>query len=197
MDARFYSVKDEIRLIGFDDGPFSRDDRDVLVVGTVFRGGKFMDGAVSTKVSVDGCDATDKLLELIKDLRFKDVRIILLDGIAFGGFNVVDINRLFRDGGLPVIVVTRDLPDFAVIEKALSNLSDGKRRYETMMAAGHPRFVQVRDGSGVHIQCAGIDFEDASKVVRLSATRSLIPEPIRCAHLITQAIVLGQSRGKA
>ncbi len=184
-------------MLGVDDGPFARGDEDVLVVGAVFRGGQWMDGVVSTRVSVDGLDATDKLIELVKDTRFKDLRVVMLDGIALGGFNVVDINRLYAEGGLPAIVVTRDEPDFNDIKNALENLSDSGERWKYMMDAGEPRRVPTREGESVHIQHAGLEPGDADAIVKLCSTRSAIPEPIRVAHLIAQGVVSGQSRGKA
>ena len=36
----------------------------------------------------------------------------MLDGITYGGFNVVDIEELYRETGLPVIVIMRSCPDF-------------------------------------------------------------------------------------
>jgi len=192
----FYRVKDEVRILGLDDSPFKRSDSSVLVVGCVFRGGKFLDGVVSTRVEVDGDDATDKLISLVKDIRFKDLRVILLDGIAFGGFNVVDINRLYGEGGLPVVVVTRDLPDFDKIRKALKYLPDWRRRWDYMVAAGDPVPVKLRSGR-VFVQFAGVCFSDVESIIKLSATRSLLPEPIRCAHLIGQGVVSGTSKGKA
>ncbi|MCK4491950.1 MAG: DUF99 family protein, partial [Candidatus Altiarchaeales archaeon] len=64
-----------------------------------------------------------------------------------------------------------------------------------MRKAGEPRKVETRENRFIHIQYYGISFEDAEKIVRLSATRSLIPEPIRAAHLIASGFVLGESRG--
>ncbi len=192
----FYSIKDEIRVVGFDDGPFKRGDSEVSVVGCVFRGGQFMDGVVSTRVAVDGLDATDKLIELLLGLRFKDVRVVMLDGIAFGGFNVVDIRRLYECSGYPVIVVTRDMPDFNEIRAALENTSDPEVRWEMMVDAGEPFFVATKGVKGVFAQAAGLSVKDCREIVSVCATRSLLPEPIRCAHLIASGITLGQSRGK-
>jgi uncharacterized protein len=193
----FYAIKDEVRIIGFDDGPFRRGDRETLIVGCAFRGGRWIDGVLSTKAEVDGLDATDRLAALMKASRFKDARVLMMDGIAFGGFNIVDINRLSRQTGLPTIAVTRDMPDFALIEAALRHLSDFETRWNLIKAAGRPRPVETRPLKSVYIQAAGIDFPDAEAVVKLSATRSLIPEPLRVAHLIAQGIVSGQSKGKA
>jgi hypothetical protein len=197
VNARFYSIKDEIRIIGFDDAPFQREDRSVLVVGAVYRGGGFMDGVVSTEVEVDGLDSTEKLSELLNNLRFGDVRIVMIDGIAFGGFNVVDIKSLNEATDLPVIVVTRDMPDFDGIWNALKHTQDPKKRRKLIEDAGEPMFVETAEEGGVYIQFSGINFDDAAKIVRMSSTHSLIPEPIRAAHLIAQGVSIGQSKGRA
>ncbi len=197
MDIHFYKLKDEVRILGLDDGPFDRGDDDVLVVGTVFRGGKWLDGVVSTRVKVDGMDATEKLTKLINDLRFKDVRIAMIDGIAFGGFNVVDIGELHKKTGLAIIAVTRDEPDFKEIKKALAHTDDAQGRYQLMIDAGTPMRVSTCGGGHAYIQCAGISEQDAKSIIKISATRSHLPEPIRAAHIIASGIILGQSRGHA
>jgi len=196
-EAKFYRIKDEVRLLGVDDAPFSRGDDSVLVVGAVFRGGSFMDGVLSTKVSVDGLDATDRISELVSGCRFKDLRVVLLDGLGFGGFNLVDAPELSEKTGLGVIAVVRRKPDYAEIKKALENLPDSERRWQIIEKAGEPVKVATKPGKHIFIQPHGITEEDAKEIIKLSATRSLIPEPIRVAHLIGQGIVLGESRGKA
>jgi endonuclease V-like protein UPF0215 family len=197
MPAKFYSIKDEVRILGLDDGPFKRGDRDVLIVGTVFRGGRWLDGVLSTRVTVDGLDATDKISELVKKCRFKDLRVIMLDGIGFGGFNLVDIQRLYDETSLPVIVVVRDMPDFNEIDSALDNLPEKKERWRCIQGAGRPVEVETKPGRSIHIQYTGIRLLDAKAIVKLSATRSLIPEPVRVAHLIARGVVLGESKGRA
>jgi endonuclease V-like protein UPF0215 family len=197
VPVRFYSIKDEIRILGVDDGPFRRGDRQTLLVGVVFRGGRWMDGVLSTKVAVDGLDSTDALSAMVRGCRFKDVRVIMVDGIAFGGFNIIDIHRLHRETGLPVIIVARDMPDFAGIEAALRHLPDFETRWALIKAAGKPEATETREGKRVYIQVAGIELRDAERIVKLSATRSLIPEPLRVAHIVASGIVSGQSKGKA
>ncbi|MFH1788202.1 MAG: DUF99 family protein [Candidatus Altiarchaeota archaeon] len=196
-DARFYRIKCEVRILGFDDAPFTRKDREVIIVGTVFRGGTILDGVLSTKVRVDGLDATDKIISLVSSCRFKDVRVIMLDGLGFGGFNLVDIKRVNEETKLPVIVVVRRKPDFKGIDKALDNLPDKDERVGIIKKAGEPVRAETSNGKHIYIQYTGINEEDAKEIVRISATRSLIPEPIRVAHLIGQGIILGQSRGNA
>ena len=77
-------LKKEIRVIGIDDSPFNKFKKGkVLVVGTVFRGGLFLDGVLSTKVNIDGNDSTKKITEMINKCKFKpQLQCIFLDGIA-------------------------------------------------------------------------------------------------------------------
>ena len=53
------SVKKEIRIIGFDDGPFiPRSKGKVPVVGVVYRGGNYLDGILKIEVEIDGMNST-------------------------------------------------------------------------------------------------------------------------------------------
>ena len=58
-------IKPEIRVVGFDDGPFKFGQKETVIVGAVFRGGDYLDGLISAKIKVDGMDSTEKLTEAI------------------------------------------------------------------------------------------------------------------------------------
>jgi uncharacterized protein len=108
-----------VRTIGFDDGPFDRASRgDVMVAGAVYRGPDF-DGLLVTRVRKDGFNATDKLCALLEASKFlPQLHYAMLDGIAFGGFNVVDVPLLRARIGLKVLVVVRRRPNLAAIRRA-------------------------------------------------------------------------------
>ena len=66
MSARVKMLKKEIRVIGIDDAPHKfKAKGNILIVGTIFRGGSFLDGILSTKASIDGNNATAQIIELI------------------------------------------------------------------------------------------------------------------------------------
>ncbi len=189
-------MKKEIRLLGIDDAPFDLKDETVLVIGTFFRGGEFMDGVLSTRVDVDGEDATLKSIEMVNKSKFKSqLQAILLDGIAFGGFNVVNIETIYKHTSIPVIVVVRKMPDFEKLEKTLQKLGM-EEKYLLMEKAGKPQEVALKRGK-IYIQTAGISFEKAKKLLQVCCTRSFVPEPIRVAHLIGAGVVKGESKGRA
>jgi len=190
----FDMIKKEIRILGIDDSPFNKfKDKKVLIVGTVYRGGVFMDGLISTSAQVDGDDATEKIIEMIKKTKHRpQLQVIMLKGVAVGGFNVIDIREIFKKTKIPVIVVMKDKPDLEKIEKALSNVKEGKKKMEQIRKTG--KIVKSRH---LYVQSAGISGRKISEIIGMTCTHGKIPEPIRVAHLIASGIVLGESRGRA
>jgi endonuclease V-like protein UPF0215 family len=183
---KFRAIKPEIRVLGVDDGTFTPHQGYAPVVGVVFRGGYWLDGVLSTRVKVDGFDATDKIAAMIADSpHYRQVRVMMLNGVTFGGFNVVDIKRLNALTELPVIVVTRDKPDFKDVHSALKNLPNSAERWKAVQNAGQVFEVQTRSRrEKVYIEISGIRESDARKILQLTSTRSNIPEALRVAHLI-------------
>lgn len=184
-------VKQEIRVVGIDDGVFIPHKKGVAdVFGVVFRGGYWLDGVMKTAVAVDGMDATEKIAEMIKaSPHYAQIRIIMLNGITFAGFNVVNIKKLSEFTNLPVIAVTREKPDFDDIRKALTHLPEGEERWKIIENAS--RLISVRSRAGeapVYVQVAGISREDAEKIVKETSTRSNVPEALRVAHLIASGL---------
>ncbi|MBI2523430.1 DUF99 family protein [Candidatus Woesearchaeota archaeon] len=186
-------LKDEIRVIGIDDSPFKKFKRgQVLVVGTIFRGGKYFDGILSTKVSIDGNNATKKISEMINNCKFKpQLQCIFLNGIAVGGFNVIDVKELNKKTKLPVVVIIRKKPNIEKIKETLIKINK-KNKIKLIEKAG-----SVIPVGEIYMQLTGISIEKAKEILKIVCTRSLIPEPIRIAHLIASGITDGQSRGKA
>jgi len=159
----------------------------------VLRGGAFLDGVLSTTVKVDGTDATQKIVEMINSSRHKNqLRAIMLDGITVSGFNVVDISKVNKETGLPVIVIVRREPDLEKVEAALEKFADKGERLAAIERAG-----PIKKYKSIYFQSVGLDEIDAKGIISLTITHSKIPEPIRIAHLIAGGVVKGESRGRA
>ena len=176
-------------MLGIDDGQFTPHTQGtVIVVGVVFRGGCWIDGVMHTYVEIDGLDATEKLALMINGSPHrKQLRVVMLNGVTFAGFNIVDIKRLNVATGLPVMVLTRDMPDLEAINQALKNLSESEERWRMVLEAGEIYEVACT-GSKIYMGLAGISLSDALKIVELTSTRSSFPEPLRVAHLIASGV---------
>ncbi|WP_422126488.1 DUF99 family protein [Thioalkalivibrio sulfidiphilus] len=181
-------------VVGFDDAPFARSHRgDVLVAGAVFAGAR-LDGVLSTRVRRDGANATGRLAACITASKFHaQLHAVLLQGIAFAGFNVVDLERLHRDTGLPVLVVARRKPSLAAIRRALlDHVPGGKRKWRLIEAAG-----PMEPLAGVFVQRQGIGETQARRLIENLQINGLMPEPLRVAHMIAGGVTTGKSRHRA
>ncbi len=184
-------VKPEIRVVGVDDGFFvPHMSGKCEVIGVVFRGGYWLDGVMRTQVEVDGLDATVKIAEMIaRSPHYGQLRVIMLDGITFAGFNVVNTAELSGKTRLPVIAITRKKPDFDDIHRALENLSFSEERWKAIKNADKiSRVVTHPREEAIFMQVVGMEVNVAKRVVKSTATRSNVPEALRVAHLIASGL---------
>jgi len=193
------SIKNEIRILGMDDAPFSpRSHKKVLVIGAVYRGGNFFDGVIKTWVTGDGLDATDNIAEAVNKSRHKkEIRVLMFKGVTIGGFNLIGIKKLREKTGLPIIIVARKKPNLKEISKALKNFKDYEKRWNIIKSTGEIYKVEIEKNKSIYYQFIGLEKSEAERIIRLSCTRSLIPEPLRVSHLIASAMVKGESKGRA
>jgi endonuclease V-like protein UPF0215 family len=185
-------VKPEIRVLGIDDGRFIPHSKSqVHLVGVVFRGGYWLEGVMSTTVTVDGMDSTERISKMVtSSSHYKQLRVIMLNGVTFGGFNIVDIQKLNRHTGLPVIVVTQKKPCMSEVQVALRNLSNSEARWQTILNAGELYIMDAARGKKqLFVEIAGISKELAQKIISLTSTRSNLPEALRVAHLVASGIM--------
>lgn len=194
-------LKPESRIIGFDDGPFEPHARGspVPVIGVVMRAGHYVEAVLRNDVQVDGTDGNEILEKMLLNSRYLlQLKGILIDGIALGGFNVIDIYRLSERTQLPVLSVTRDKPDMERIFLALEkHFQDSQERIDIVKKGELVEFTFNSDRDvSLWGKYAGTDFDGAMEILRLTTIRGAMPEPLRLAHLIGSAIVTGESRGR-
>jgi hypothetical protein len=214
-----------MNVIGFDDGPFPRDHRgDVLLVGVVCSDTR-VDGIVSGRIRRDGANATRAMVDLVRKSQFgAHLQAVLLQGIAVGGFNVVDIHALSKALRIPVLVVVRKAPDLAAVKRALFSdvphmrprVRGAKEKWALIQKAGEVELLGPsqralrRDGSReraptgiktpvprLYIQRVGLSMDEARRIVASTTLHGNVPEPLRLAHLIAGGIASGTSRGRA
>jgi hypothetical protein len=187
-------IKSEIRILGVDDARFERGrDEWTRLVGVVFRGGRWMEGCIQIPIRVDGDEVTLRLAQMVKKSpHYGQLRIIMTRDTIFGGTNVLDLPRLFEATQLPVIAVSDSKPDMLQVRKALRKINpdEWKQKYARLISAGPIKVVESRPGRApVYLQWEGLPFQQTVELVRKTATRSRIPEPVRIAHLIASSFI--------
>ncbi|MCS6901204.1 MAG: DUF99 family protein [Myxococcales bacterium] len=182
-----------LRVVGFDDAPFRKVvGARVPICGVICANTRF-EGMVWGQVRRDGWGATNEICRLLIGGKFlPQVHLVLLDGLAFGGFNVVDLPRLAATLERPCVAVMRRLPNLAAVEAALQRLTRPAERMELFRKGGEIHQV----GSFVFQAVGAGPAEIARALTRLS-DRGNVPEALRLAHLIGSAVQRGQSGRRA
>jgi endonuclease V-like protein UPF0215 family len=190
-------MKSQIRILGIDDSPFSFDDGTTSAIGVVMRVPSYIEAVMRCEVEVDGSDANKQLAAMINSSRYKEqLKLVMLDGVALGGFNIVDIGRLFREIGVPIVTVTREEPDLVGMESALKEHFEDWRERLDVIRFGELHRIET-DHKPLFVKFIGLDLEDLKEIIELSIVRGALPEALRVAHLIATGFVHGESHGRA
>jgi uncharacterized protein len=172
-------------VVGVDDARFDPRRRgDVRLIGAVFSGDR-LDGVLSSTVRRDGTNATRRIARMIGGSRFApQLKAVMLQGIAFAGFNVVDVWALHRQLGIPVLIVARKAPDLAAIRRALlTHVPSGRRKWALIERAG-----PMEPAGNVWVQRAGLSLDETAALLAEHVRHGWLPEPLRTAHLIASAL---------
>lgn len=182
-----------IRVIGFDDAPFERENSGPVQLAGVICADTRFEGMIWGDVTRDGVDATEVLVQLLRGSKFyPQVNVVLLDGIALGGFNIIDLPKLSQLLSRPCITVMRHFPDMQAIDKALKNLSDYELRQQRLAAAG-----TIYQHQNFYYQVSGCEPASAARLLERVTDKGHVPEALRLAHLIGAAVINGQSSHRA
>jgi uncharacterized protein len=182
-----------LRAVGIDDAPFERRrGARVRLVGAVCAGTRF-EGLVTGEARRDGWNATDAVVHMLAGGKFlPQLHLVLLDGIAFGGFNVVDLERLAASLARPCVAVMRRPPHLPSIERALRLLPRAEQRLALLRRAG-----PIHERAPFFFQVRGAEPGPVAEALERLTDRGHVPEPLRLAHLIGAAIVRGESGRRA
>lgn len=183
-------MKHLLRVLAIDDGYFKpRQKGETILVGVVSRLDSRIEGILSTKVQVDGLDSTLQICSMLLNSKFSNqISFILLNGVNFAGFNIVDLKKLFARTGIPIIIVFRKMPRMHKIEAALSKFRDKRKRMRLIAQAG-----EIHHCNKIHFQVHATDAKTAAAVLRRTIKHSNLPEPLRLAHLIASGVSIGES----
>jgi len=181
-------AKPHPRVVGVDDGAFERGDRYAPIAAVALTLPEYVEAVRIGQVRVDGSDATERVVALVRRLGPIDgVRAVLVDGAVLGGFNVVDLAEVHRELGVPVVAVTRRAPDFAKIHAALRKWFPRSAAQRWRLLRAHRLFPVATEGEPILAAAVGCTMADARRLVTRSTVRGHWPEPIRLAHLVASA----------
>ncbi|RME51831.1 MAG: DUF99 family protein [Deltaproteobacteria bacterium] len=182
-----------IRVVGFDDAPFVRKRGSPVGVAGVVCADTRMEGMLWGRVTKDGLDATEVLCRLLGESKFyEQVHLVLIDGLAVGGFNLIDLPEMAHQLSRPCVAVMRTSPDLAAVKRALTRFEDAEARRALLKRGG-----AIHHREGFYFQVAGATPDVIGRALSRLTDRGRVPEALRLAHLIGRAVILGESGRRA
>ncbi|WP_010916294.1 DUF99 family protein [Thermoplasma volcanium] len=177
--------KSGIRLLGVDDSPFRRGQQKSFIVGVIMRLDGYIEKVMKAQITIDGNDVTERISNMA--LKFKDiVRVIVLSGISFGGFNICDIELLFKLTGIPVISLFEKGGSASEMINAI-NKHLGDQEKIGILKRLKPIALN-NNGYTIMANLAGIESESASRIIRMNTVRGKMPEAVRVPDLIAKIL---------
>jgi hypothetical protein len=178
-------------VVGVEDGGFSKKILDhgisrALFVSVLFVGRRLYDFQLD-EITVDGLDATEKLSMMLRRWSFDTV---ILAGVSFAGFNLVDSASISKEFKKPVIIVARTKPNNVGVKNALrQHFKDWRIRWSIFEKLGPVyEVVSMVNEPPIYVEVVGTRLDWAERVLRSLATCCRIPEPIRVARLIARGL---------
>jgi endonuclease V-like protein UPF0215 family len=182
-------MKDNPITIGFDDASFDlhSNSKYTQLIGVICQGTRMV-SAIRDEITIDGDDATKKLIKLIKSNE-KHVQYIITHSITFGGFNLVNLESIYSIVQKPIIAITEKEVDFDSVKKALQEKFPSKysKKLHCILGAGNLYETEINTSGGlakVYFHCKGIDINDVELLLSKVCIDSKLPEPVRLAHII-------------
>ncbi len=186
-------MKDFPITIGFDDANFKffSESHTTDLIGIVCQGTRMV-SMVKKEITIDGDDATEVLIELIKQNE-KHVQFVLTDTITFGGFNIIDLEEIHYATNKPIIAVTEKEVDLDAVKKAILKKFPQKNitKLRKIVNAGNLYETVIETAGGlskVFFHSKGISYTDVNSLFQKVCIDSKIPEPVRLAHIIGKAL---------
>ncbi len=148
-----------LRILGVEDGSFDAFNRKApgctILCGVLMEGDRILK-ILQAEIQVDSLDATDKLLSMMKGI---EVDAVILGGITFGGFNVINPRAIHAKTGVPIIIYSGVKPDNDVVLAALrKHFPDWKRRWEIIEGLGEIHSAWVfREELKIYFEAVGCD----------------------------------------
>ena len=191
MNRGAYGHSNPDSCIGLEDGPFlpRRPGHSRAPLVAVRLEGSRIVKAGFRWITVDGTDGTKRAIGLLKTLSSSKCPI-LLAGVTFGGFNIIDPRKVQSTFRTPTTVVIGARPDNRAVKRALvRHFPDWKDRWEIIRALGPLRKVRtIRNENPVYYEKFGCSAKTARDLIVSWALVARIPEPLRVAGLVARGL---------
>ncbi|MDI6691080.1 MAG: DUF99 family protein [Candidatus Bathyarchaeota archaeon] len=174
-------------IVGVEDGSFQKGVTRETFLAMVLLKQASIENVKVTKITVDGLNATKKLADTLKEWKFD---AIMLAGVSFAGFNLIDPTIIYEKFKKPVIVISRTKPNNRAVKRALKrHFEDWETRWKVFKKLGPIYKIVTRNSAApLYIETVGANVKWASNIIRSLCFCGRVPEPLRTARLIARGL---------
>jgi len=185
---RLIPFKRGFRVLGvaesFSPGKGSR----AALAGVVMRADGVVDGFVLGRCTVGGMDSTSAIIEMTRRLEREDLNLLMLNGCIISLFNVIDLQALSRETGLPLICVTYKSSE-GLDERFRERFpSDWEERVAVYRSNGEREEMRLHTGHLLYVRRIGTTRREAQVVLNMLTRHGRVPEPLRLAKSLARAL---------
>ncbi|KUK44591.1 MAG: DUF99 family protein [Methanothrix sp.] len=156
------------------------------LAGVVMRKDLRVDGFGFAKISVGGDDATEGILKIFWGLERSDINALLLNGSIISWFNIVDLDRVSAETGLPVISLTYE--ESEGLERYIEEYFPRPQgKIEMYKKLGPREPLQLKNGFVVYARFLGATAEATRGLLNSFTLEGKVPEPLRVARLLARS----------
>lgn len=179
-------LKKGVKILGINCASFDRTkDKKANLFGVIIRGNGILEGVLKTEVTVDGEDATDKILDMITEsTHFMQLKMIFTRGVTIAGFNYIDLNKISNETSLPIISIIDHQPNQEEFNLAIRNVGNWEKRLEIINSTKIREVISNDEELPIFVQSVGIEETIIDNFLKEITFFGRIPEPLRVARLI-------------
>ncbi|MEM1561768.1 MAG: DUF99 family protein [Candidatus Bathyarchaeia archaeon] len=186
---RLHVHKKAFRVLGVSECFIKGVSEKSILAGVILRSDLIIDGFTFSRATVGGMDATDSVLKMYRALNRNDINVLMLNGCVISWYNVIDLQRVYEETGLPLICVTYE--ESPGLEKYFMELfpEDYEKRIEIYHKNGPRTPIRLHTGFDVYVRFYGMTVEEAKGILNKFTLHGAVPEPLRIARLLARGIM--------
>ena len=168
---------------------FTQNSKKSILAGVVMRRDFLIDGFVFGKATLEGDDATETILSMYKKLNRPDISYLLISGIIISMYNIIDLKKISKSLGLPVIGVTYQ--DSEGIEEAIrhhfpDSHESKLKEYQELEKRDK---ITLHTSYDIYIRKEGCTLSDVKHLLDELTLQGSFPEPLRVAQLLAKTLL--------
>ena len=168
---------------------FKQNSKKSILAGVVMRRDFLIDGFVFGKATLEGDDATETILSMYKKLNRPDISYLLISGIIIAMYNIIDLKKISKSSGLPVIGVTYQNSE-GIEEAIRHHFPDSyESKLKEYQKLENRDKITLNTSYDIYIRKEGCTLSDAKHLLDELTLQGSFPEPLRVAQLLAKTLL--------